>query len=132
MKADGLCYLPRLPPHLPVLTHVTAFDENFVTRPASMYIRKTFPLKDAFRAFLQRVREADLLSSPQCKFREICTRFSSAEIASTTEKPVFELRGFLVFYAVLLLGSVGVLFAEVLVAHFSKPSFCRHRRRPWH
>ncbi|KAL3214652.1 hypothetical protein MRX96_051447 [Rhipicephalus microplus] len=105
-KAGGVCYLPRLPPYLPVLVYVTAIDENFVTVSVSMHIRKTFPLKDAFRAFLQRVREADLLSSSQCKSKEICTRFSSAEIASSTEKPLFELCGFLVFYAALHFATV--------------------------
>ncbi|KAH7976220.1 hypothetical protein HPB52_010100 [Rhipicephalus sanguineus] len=105
-KVNGVCYAPRWPPSLPVLAHVAAFYENFITRPASLPIRKTFPLKDAFRAFLQRVREADLLSSPQCKKDGICTRRSSnAEFASDTEKPLFELLGFFGFYAALLSGT---------------------------
>ncbi|KAL1418645.1 hypothetical protein MTO96_025826 [Rhipicephalus appendiculatus] len=130
-KSDGVCYLPRFPSSLPKLAHVAAFDKNFVTRPSSLPIRKTFPLKDAFRAFLQRVREADLLSSPQCEQKAICTRFSSAEIPSHTEKSLLELRGFFAFYAALLSGTVCVLLAELLFARFSKPAFLRRRRRPW-
>ncbi|KAL1469012.1 hypothetical protein MTO96_041097 [Rhipicephalus appendiculatus] len=119
-KADGVCYLPRMSSSFTKSAHVAAFDKNFVTRPSSMPIRKTFPLKDAFRTFLQRVREADLLSSPQCEGKAMCRGFSSAEIPSDIEQLPFELRGFFAFYAMLLSGSVCVFFAELLFVRFSR------------
>ncbi|KAH7950754.1 hypothetical protein HPB52_000242 [Rhipicephalus sanguineus] len=120
-KTDGVCHAPRMPSSIlkRFSVQVTPFDENFVTRPGSLPVRKTFPLKDAFRAFLQRVREGDLLSSPHCKGEMICKRSSSAETAFETEAPLFELHGFFAFYALLLSCTVGVLVAEMLIARFS-------------
>ncbi|KAL1417238.1 hypothetical protein MTO96_027057 [Rhipicephalus appendiculatus] len=89
-----------------------------------MPLRKSYPMRDAYRAFLQRVREAGLLSSPYCKHEMACSHYSSTERASQTEKPLFELHGFFVFYAMLLAGTVGVLVAELLYAHFSEGVFC--------
>ncbi|KAH7975705.1 hypothetical protein HPB52_004593 [Rhipicephalus sanguineus] len=103
-KPNGVCHLQRMPSSIMkgFAIQVIPFDENFVTRPGSLPVRKTFPLKDAFRAFLQRVREGDLLSSPQCKGEMICKRSSSSQSTSEKETPLFELHGFFTFYAVLL------------------------------
>ncbi|KAL1444284.1 hypothetical protein MTO96_007071 [Rhipicephalus appendiculatus] len=50
-KTDGVCYTPRMasPILKEYLVNVIPFDEDFVTRPSSLPIRKTFPLKDALQ-----------------------------------------------------------------------------------
>ncbi|KAL1444283.1 hypothetical protein MTO96_007070 [Rhipicephalus appendiculatus] len=95
-KTDGVCYAPRMPSSIlkRFSVHIIPFDEDFVTRPSSFPIRKAFPLKDAFRAFLQRVREGDLLSSRQCKGEMVCKHFSSTESASELETPLLKLHDF--------------------------------------
>ncbi|KAH7975194.1 hypothetical protein HPB49_024878 [Dermacentor silvarum] len=131
-RSDRVCYIHRVPSFAKsVSAHIAAFDENFLTRLASMPLRKSFPLRDAYRAFLQRVREGDLLSSPLCKQEVVCKRSSRTENVSGREMPLFELRGFFASYVLLLSGTVGVLVVELLFAHFCKRVFSLRRRRPW-
>ncbi|KAL1469479.1 hypothetical protein MTO96_025086 [Rhipicephalus appendiculatus] len=134
-STGGVCYAHRMPSSLlkGFPDRYFAFKEDFVTRAVSMPLRKSFPLRDAYRAFLQRVREAGLFSSPYCKREVVCKRYSSTERTPQIEKPLFELHGFFVFYVMLLAGTVGVLVAELLFARFSEkafgPRFLRRRRR---
>ncbi|KAL1468401.1 hypothetical protein MTO96_041505 [Rhipicephalus appendiculatus] len=120
----SVCYAHRM--HSSLLKifpdPVVAFEENFMTRAYTMPLRKSFPFRDAYRAFLQRVRESGLLSSPDCTATFFCTRSSSKD-TTQTEKPLFELHGFFVFYVMLLAGTVGVLAAEILFARFYKSMF---------
>ncbi|KAL3243172.1 hypothetical protein MRX96_002403 [Rhipicephalus microplus] len=132
-KADHVCYSPRIPTSMlkRLSDDIIAFDENFIALPSTLPIRKAFPLKEAFRALLQRVREGGLLSSHQCRGEMICKRFSSTQITSETQAPLFELHGFFAFYAGLTSCTVGAFIAEIVFARFSKhPSF-RSRRWCW-
>ncbi|KAL1468444.1 hypothetical protein MTO96_041475 [Rhipicephalus appendiculatus] len=106
-STSGVCYAHRMPSFfLKGFPHpYFAFKENFLTRAVSMPLRKSFPLRDAYRAFLQRVREGGLLSSPYCKHEMVCTRHSSTETTPQIEQPMVELHGFFVFYVLLLAGA---------------------------
>ncbi|KAL1424487.1 hypothetical protein MTO96_020125 [Rhipicephalus appendiculatus] len=105
-RSGSVCYARRMTSSLSkrLCPNVVAFDENFIAWPHSMPLRKTFPLRDAYRAFLQRVREGGLLSSPYCKQDAACVRSFHTKRSSQTEKPLFELHGFFALYAVLLSG----------------------------
>ncbi|KAL1466763.1 hypothetical protein MTO96_042516 [Rhipicephalus appendiculatus] len=94
-RSGSVCYGPRMPslvlkgsPH-----PIAAFDENFMTRAFSMPLRKSFPLRDAYRAFLQSLTEHGLLDSPYCEHGIACKRYSRVESCPQTETPLLELRG---------------------------------------
>ncbi|KAL1446897.1 hypothetical protein MTO96_044454 [Rhipicephalus appendiculatus] len=78
-RSGSVCYSHRM--HSSLLKifpgSFIAFEENFMTRVYTMPLRKSFPFRDAYRAFLQRVRESGLLSSPHCTETFFCTRSSS-------------------------------------------------------
>ncbi|KAL1469480.1 hypothetical protein MTO96_025087 [Rhipicephalus appendiculatus] len=127
-RIGSVCYAHRMPSSSlkRFSDPVIAFKDNFMIRPVSMPLRKSFPLRDAYRAFLQRVREGGLLSSPYCKNDMACTRYTLRERAPLKEKPLFELHGFFMFYVMLLAGTVGVFVAELLLARFSESAFGPH------
>ncbi|KAH8031417.1 hypothetical protein HPB51_017189 [Rhipicephalus microplus] len=106
-RSGSVCYGPRMPPSfLKRIPHrVVAFGENFMTRAFSMPLRKSFPLRDSYRAFLQRLTEQGLLGSPYCKYATVCQHPSRVESPPQTEKPLLELHGFVQFYAVMLAGT---------------------------
>ncbi|KAH6921672.1 hypothetical protein HPB50_003950 [Hyalomma asiaticum] len=132
-KSGSVCFVHRIPSSIveKLSGQVAAFDENFMTRASSMPLRKSFPLRYALRAFLLKVRESGLLSSPYCKYPAACTRSFRTETAPERKDPPLELRGFFSFYAVLLCGAVGVLAGELFVARFSNIVHCLRRRRLW-
>ncbi|KAL1482095.1 hypothetical protein MTO96_034036 [Rhipicephalus appendiculatus] len=107
-RSGSVCYGPRMPswilkgsPH-----PMAAFDENFMTRAFSMLLRKRFPLRDAYRVFLQRLTEHGLLDSPFCAHDIACKRYSRVESSPQTEIPLLKLQGFFVFYFMMLAGAV--------------------------